>query len=351
MALYDDSTINTTKLAMAFNRIVNRKAIPVCAKDNSLLWMLLGMKDPYELSEVFDAPGVPASARRPSIARVNVISGLEHEVRFFGNPDTVSAVTDGADEIAAHTPTTNPNKFGAGTAKLTHLQKTFDILVSDVEKLAGKELKGRSYLDEEADSWMQAYADALGTGVHSANNQNDGTVGGWRYAISDGTEAGLETYLGIDRADATNVNFQSIVNGTIGAIALADLRDLKYELRSRGSRTDMAICNWETYADIAALLEANERIIRDESHWTNYGAEWFVYANTRYVMDGYAPTAQLAMIDTRDWEVIFRQRGFNISDMKRNPGTKSSYYCITDFWFGLICKNTKRQGKLTGITY
>lgn len=348
MAIYDNSTERTAKAAFAIKRWLNKKAIPVVCDSSPLVYSIMGGRDPADMSMVLMDPKYPNNYSPPAWMRDNIISGTKIKVTFRGQRETITGVADGDDELEAVTPQVLTNKYGAGEADITHLQKTFHILKSDLDKIDGEQNMGRDFLTEEAESYLEDYVHTISTGIHSTQAQSGSTIGGWQQAIADDN-----VYLTVNRALAENADFRSIVTGSTGALTKAKLRALQGQVISNGGDPDISPVNYQSWEDIGTLLDGSERVIHDGTHWTmNQGGKWFMFAGVRYVLDSYAPTAVVPMMTSKWWHAVVRKEGFNVEpQMVRRFDARSAYAVITDFYWAWICKNPKAQGKLTGVTY
>src|SRR5687768_4196813 len=202
MALWDNSTLNTQELSGAFNRMLDLKTTDILVKHTGTLNAILGRKENMP-------PGIEG------FENIRTVSGVQVEWRMLGKHTAISALTPGAAEIGATSVAFDDNDFGNATLRLAYLKGQGEpMLWSLLTKIQGDEKKTRSYIEDihmkVTNGWKMALA---GTShLMSTSAPSVSVFGAIPYVVDDGN-----VYATIDRADAANANFRSVVTDLAGA--------------------------------------------------------------------------------------------------------------------------------------
>jgi hypothetical protein len=340
VALWDGLTINTNETALVFNQLYNKKSISVVSKANGLLWAITGKK-----SRVAPPGG------QYEFDRVEKITGNRMEVKFLGHVGTPTTVADGAAELATVNLAGNYNaaEWGAQEFPLSHYTWAEPIPASELDRFAGDESKTLSFIDEKFTKVMESYDIVWGTGLNSANTQARVTLGGWQWAVSDGVEAAAAyaVYGLLNRADAANADFRSIVDTTGGELTIVGIQGNLDLVGENGGKPDVAPVRAAMMTKVRALVESHTHITQD-SKWSEFGNDWVRINGVTFTLDRYAPTGILPLLDSRGWAFWLKTTGFS-SGIVKDRSRVAGYVMPSECWIGNVCVRASWQAKMTGL--
>lgn len=209
-------------------------------------------------------------------------------------------------------------------------------------------VEGRYFqaIDEEIRSGQQDLADLMETTF-----MGTGSAGLQLAVDSSGT------YAGINRA--TETTWQSQEDAIGGALSIANLEDLEEELRDseRGANPDLVISRQNQFTNYQRTIgpaAASGGVFRIQMDAAAAGTKADLglvasegsFAGKRWVCVPDLTNTIVVMLDSRYW-VLAVHEDFDVQDKASADDSVTRH--IT--WRGaLVCRNPRRQGKLTGLT-
>ena len=342
MAQWDNSAINTVRLSMMFNQVLNSKslAIPIGASNRAVLRCLLGD---------MTAPPNLQSGKSATFERMTMTTGNAIEVKLMGTRGTYSGVTDGTTSRSA---SYTSDRFGSAKFEWTHYVVEEDIAVADIDQCKGSQAKTTSLLDEYTNFFAEKMRDTLASSVAGSAANSVTNMGGIFHAIDDSN-----VYGNIDRSDATNINYRSYTvncSGTSGqaALTLSDIKLAQNTVRDKGGSAKYAFCDLATYGLVEKLVEtlgAQGFAYVNPGETAVYGAPSFSYNGTYFVFDSNCPPNRIAIVSPEWWTVYLNSDNFRSGQLTRNTGTKSSYVYFNDYYAALVCKNPAANAKIKNV--
>lgn len=331
MALWANSSLNTTAASMLLNQVFNRKAIAQIRKHNGLLFQVLGK------TEMNTETGMP------SWQRLSKITGDQIRVRLRGRNFSMTTVADGSAENAVVTPQYLSNMFGAALFDLTHYADTIALPHSELNRIAGDEAATVGYLSEISDALVDSYEDALGTAINGTAAPSRTAVGGWQGAVDDGNV--LDSYGGISRLDSANSDFRGGV-ATGGALTPARIKTGQLAVRANNGKATVGVCADAVYAKVNSFIEGYTHIINDPT-WNEFGGDFIAYSGTRFVYDQRATSGCLGLLDPTSF--VCYSKDIAPATMMPNPSWVASDALRHETWFQLLCVQPNKNYKFLSL--
>lgn len=345
--LWTGTSINSTETAMVFNQLWNLTAVEMVRKKNGFLYAILGKME----NGATPLDGV-------SFQRMQKVTGKNIEVKLLGKLKSIPTVADGSAEFTAATPTNTQDYWGAAEFSLAHFKDVHALPESEIDRFAGDELKTSNYLDQVFRMLVLSLEDTWGSssssygGIHDTKAPSRTVLGGWQYAVSDGTTSGessYATYGTIDRSDSGNADFRSTVTGSVGDLTLAKVQTLQNTIIGKGGMPNIGIAHTTPYTKIQQLVQGYTHVTYEED-WARFGGTWCEFSGIKFILDQRAPSSVLGLIDPETWVWYQRDIDFTKAGVVHVPTYVGSYVLNWGAWVQDICVRPASNGKLTGIT-
>ena len=351
MAIYDNSTLNTSLTSLAFNHVLPG-IIPIVVKKNGLLFEILGKQE---------SGSTPSGG--PKFERMEIVSGTKFETTLMGVLPTISTVAAGSAEYAAATMVYDSNTFGAATFDLCHYAHNHALPESEFDKIAGGDQKQReSFVKLKAMAVQKGIEATLGTALSAASAPDATHPGGWCYAVSDaqtGTpdESSYGTYGTIDRTAAANADYRGYVARSTGVLTITKIMSARDNAVLAGGYPSVGVCNVTVFGNVRALVQG-QAIITNSPRLSELGGEWFDVMGIRFHLDKYVgkdaggTNDQLGLIDPESWVYVQSASGLQgeIIPPQQARYLQAAGHIHVSLWSSFICKAPSHNAKLVGIT-
>jgi hypothetical protein len=359
MAIWNGSVINSNDTAFVFNKLANRKAVPMVRRKNGFLYAILGKE------EVGSTPGVTGFQRLKSI------TGNKVEVRLLGavaSPTTVADAnqTDAVDYANAATNGMLSNgAWGAAEFPITHYQWPFLITDSELQRYKGDELKTVAFMDEYFDRVMLSYEKVWGTQLSMANiadttNMADSSrtvLGSWVYAIAGSQNlsgastdwANGGTYGTINRADSGNADFRGNVYTNQGDLTLGKILTAKNACIINGGNPTVGIAGTTLYTKIEGLVSSYTQVAYADD-WNKFAGAHTMYSGIRFVLDNYCASTVVGLLDPTTWQFYSNMTDFTTTGIIPDPSRRATYVLQTSPWVQNVCLSPNKNAVIGGLT-
>lgn len=381
MALYDSTGINNNVIASVFNKLYSQKFVNTIRRKNGTLYAILGKE------ETGSTPGLE------SFEGLVESSGNNIEARVMGRLRSVPTVASNSAAIGTVTLSYDADVFGAMTWDFTHFADTLPIPTNDLLKIRGNEMKTANYIDDlfqhvvfslEQTIGNQITAVPTGTFVTALfTTGTKTTMVSLFNAISDGTSTfsttnvnyyypATDSFMGrfygnIDRADATNAQFRSVVYGGTseasagtGQLTLSKIYATQNRIISNGGMPKIAIADPLVFGYVQALTASAAQVIYNEdSQWNAFGGVHLSAFGQRYVLDqrlgNQAGTVQtscgaLFMLDPTTWRMYRSDQNLSTAGVVVDPSRVAASVLPYQSLVQLVCVDPAKNGKMIGIT-
>lgn len=339
MALWNGTTLDNHKVSMIFNHLYSKQAMDLVRKKNGLLYAVLGKREPGS------TPG-----GGPRFEGLMTPKGNKIEVRLLGKLKNFSPHIPGDLSVARRTGTWENNVFAnVEFARTTYAEK-YDIIGDEYRNIMGKEAKTQSFLKDVGDMLMSSIEDTWGNAINSDNNQSIGSLGGWLYAVD------ADNVYGLDRSDAANIGFRGLERN-VSSIDLATLNKYYNSLLVEGAEGLVGVADTVIYSKVQELVQAKMTLVINTSDWDEFGGSWVRHGGVSYILDQRVPVDSsgnryLGLLSPNTW-TFYRTDNmtFNMQGIISDPGTEDSYILPWVAEVAFICRNPRRNMKVTGLAY
>jgi len=330
MALWDSTSINNQRLAKVFNHVWTQKAIPMVVKKNGLVKALLGGQEANHTSGL------------PKFERSDIITGNKHEITLLGKLPTIGFVANGSAEVGTYSLSYANDYLGAATFDLAHANYKHPITSSELNQIRGNDLKGMKFMSTVQDMLMAAFEKALGQGVNSNTAPADNAIGGWQYAIDTSN-----SYGGINRAAAGNEDYRGVVVASGGTLTADNLQEALVGAKVNGGDPSIGVCSQTVYRRVNSLIEPYQTVEYD-AEWGRMGSRFVEYAGVKFLLDSYAPSGVLGLLDPTSWLFIMNDVA-PTQGIIYHPSLEAGYILPVEAFVQFICKAPGHNAKITGI--
>lgn len=342
MAIWNGTALNTNELALLFNRIAAKKAIPMVRKNHGLTYALLGKRENTS----------PDGMTR--FQRLSTVTGNKIEVTLLGELDSPTTVAD-ANQTDAATLTWNTDAWGGAEFALAHYAHTFTIPNSEYDRMRGNELKTANFIDDWLEKAMLSYQKVWGTAFHvtgSGGNPSRTVLGSVPYAIEgvDGTFGSSETYGTIDRNDSGNADYRGQVQASVGTLTLDKIRTSMYATKAYNGVPSVGVAGATVMNKIHQLVEAYTVVTYDKK-WSEFGGSYVRYAEVDWLYDNDTPSGYAYLLTPESWQLYMKENvPFTESGIMLDPSKRATYVLPTQFWTQLVCLHPAQNAIMKGIT-
>lgn len=343
MALWAGTALNTNELAMLFNQLASRKAIPMVRKNHGLTYALLGKR------EKVSAPGMT------KFERLSTISGNKIEQRLLGALRTPNTVAD-ADQFDTVTLSHDADAWGAAEWPLAHYYDTVPVPNSEMDRIRGNEAKTASFVDEFLEYVMLGYQKAWGTALHVTGVNGTGSrtvLGSVPYAIEGVDGAWTDSsddYGTIARDDSGNADFRGQVQSSVGTLTLSKIRTSMFATKAYNGMPSVGVGNGTVMDKVHQLVEAYT-VVNYNEKWSEFGGEYVRYAGIDWLYDNDTPSGYAYLLTPETWRIYMKENTpFTESGIVPDVTKKATFVLPTQFWMQCICLHPAQNAVLKGIT-
>lgn len=336
MAIWAGSAINTDELTMVVNQVYNKKFIDQVKENQGYMAMALGKPDAL------------AKQKSPAFEKIKSFTGKNIEVKLLGNYAEFDTLADGAPEVAS-TVGVVTEKYGAAEFAPTHFNKQHWIPKSQWKRFRGQEAKTLNFVQDEYDWLMASWVDALSIGMSSTDNQSRTTLGGWEYAVDDGTT--YDSYGTITRSDAGNVDFRAHVKSSFGAFTLDALQTELTTVWGNGGKPNVFVAGEAVFGYVMKAARDEGTLVNNygSDGTVNAGGTSVSWAGMTLLLDKRTTAGVGGMLDTRSFFVYMDEEGME-NELMVDRSKKSALMFSMEAWVAHICKRPKSNGKITGAS-
>jgi len=285
----------------------------------------------------------PVFAPKVDMRRVNEITGNQIELKVTGLPLPVNMLANDAAQIATrtrvYTQTSLGMLFNAAFGSCAD-----DIPYTEVQKIRNPSKKmQQSFMEERLEIIRDSIPETLATQLHTNTIPSQSNFGGIRYQIDDTNTFGL-----IDRSDAGNTMFRSVVNSTAQVLEASVLETMRIQLLDKGN-PNLIVTGETLYAKISNDFN-NAQMIEWTEAKANYGSTACIYAGIPVLLDKRTASSHLYMMDTRWWKLWIDKSGEWSTGYSPDPVSEASYMAKHYFFTQLLCSKFTAQGKYSALT-
>lgn len=329
------SGLNTIRTSMLFNRMIQTRTVEVVRKNVATLYALMGKR------EIGAPPGISA------YNKVQNITGNKVEIRLMGKAAAPAGLGIGiAAENAADAGVADDNIWANAEFTIAQYSHKQRIMRSELLRIKGSSAKTNNYVDEMMRHIDVGWQNVLGNAVVAAAvAPSDTAVGSIGYAID-----AANTYGGIDRSVADNIDYRGVVNATAEIATLSIIRSAALQAEISGGHIKHVILGTALYEKLRSDVEAYVQTEYD-AEMSAFGGRWFKVEGMIFIHDHRMPAGTIYGLDPNSWVIYVGQSGlFTSMDMIYDFSKKASYVLPTYADIQLICKAPSHNFKLTNKT-
>lgn len=338
MALWAGTALNTNALSSAVSKWWSVNAIPMVVKLNGLLYAMTGKTG-----------SITSAAGKRNFRIESGISGNKLNVRLMGSLAAPAGLPD-ANQTDAITLTNDNDIFGAAEFEWAHFYHPEPIVASEYELIRGNEARTASFMQDKLEYVRKGWENVLGNGINSNDAPARDKIGGWRFAIEDGTNPsdnnGDHKYGTIDRSDAGNADFRGYQKSNVGALTLEDVDEVYLNVVKNGGEPDVGICGVTPYKKL--LEELRGYTTYTDSTWDKFTMPKVGFMGMHFVMDQRAGETQMGLLSSKSFTLYLSGDTPKIHEAFQWKGVK--FVLFLDTWVQLVCVCPSWNGKLSGIT-
>lgn len=318
---------------MVFNQLATTKAVAMVTKNNGLFNAMTGSNDPDVLFK-----------RAQKQVRVN---GKQIEVTLRGKNASPSYITDGAQELAVWDWASqyDGSIFGASVFDIAHLAYGLPVPASEMDRFQGKELKTLDYLDELFGYVMDGYENLIGNDLNGSSAPARNKIGAWAYAVD-----ASNTYGTIDRSDAGNADFRSIVDAGLGSITLPKIQSAKNRVKKNRGKIAVGVADETVFTAIQQIANSYTVAIQ-AGNTAEVGNDNIILSKVEWVLDHRCPSGTIGMFTPETWIYWMNKKmPLTRQGLWYNGQLKDAYTLNTAMWAQFLCLDPGRNYKATGVT-
>lgn len=331
MAFGDNITLNSSKLAGALSDIIKRKAYTTAIKTCPFLVAALGnlSSEPGQLGPVYEGAVKRMMSGREGSFLMRKAAPTFTGVALASSFDSVSV--NGTLDLIIRP------KFD-----LAHRQYNHWEAYGNLEALKGENAV-LNYAEAISDFITDGIFTDLATQFNGTGDQTESTVGSWRLATD--ANDNTSTYLGIARADSSNVNLRGLSDATSGAITYQRLRTKMNEVRANCGKPDIVIMSAANYTKLQNDLQSLQYVTTTNNAYSHFGWNNFMFDGATVVLDSHCSDNYVGVLDSSTWQIWFDNKTKVESD-GRFPLVKSGVPFLCDYFAAIVCTQPNRNGKI-----
>lgn len=337
--LWTGTTLNTNILSGVFNRIHNRKAIPMVTKATPLLYSLMGREGEDGRSAYNKKLGGWMKKKN--------IHGDKDEVRLRGALPTFASIADGTAELTLATIGYDSDHTGSAEFILAHYGYVHGVPSSEYMRIRGNEAKTESWIDETFDyifdGAIKKYSADLHEDSTSAVPARD-QFGSWIAAVDDGN-----TYGTIDRTDSGNADYRSVVSSSVGSLTARKVQDVINQVKDNRGQVRVGVMNTTLFGKWQDIIQPYSQATynKDTASW---GSDHVYFAGVEWLQDRECPSGRIGLFTPKTWTLVSNDMPFTDSGLVKEPLLNAGWIINTECWLQNYIDNPNQNAKLEDVT-
>lgn len=338
MALWAGTSINTNLSASVFNNLLNpSKVVNFAKKRYATISKLMG----EPIANVGDISG------NMGFERVKSVNGLKHEIRLIGALPTISFTANGSAELGAVTGNYDADLAGGFDFDLANMPFTQDVPQSEIDKIAGKEAKTVSWIDDLVNQYvLPGYWKKINASINSSDvAPADNAITSFNYIIE------TDNTYGLDRTDSANADYKGIVNLSTGTLTIDHINSDKNSAAANGGFVTLVVAGTSVYGYAEALIQPFAHVTYSQDT-AQFGARNIEFAGMQFLMDSDHPSGEMCYLDPTTWGFVLQGGGIKSSGLFSTAGNRTVNGHAIHFTTRaqLYCNKPNSNVRRTGVT-